>query len=399
MVSQSEKKKLIDKARDYIFSTGFGDGSAVLAHENMAYGIAKFNYVLKKFGLEANCTFISTPDEGITRNAVRWKEGVAYGGKITWGNGKEKFTILDVKPNCCGMLVGGLSKQYSSKDVLKRLAQLEHKKYYIDDIELLWDFSAGNHFIDLFRVDSSKIKLPENITIMHGGCQELKGDNIKGFGLYWNTSKWLQGMMQTVKTPFGPVRILTGSDAVEYWKFHNYAVEFSNKRRELAYKQVFDGKKIIANNCHQNLTNMNEIQLGCQEFKDTKTIYPVSIRADTPSYLVRGIPNFSNKIISELGWKERAQKLGVLRRIRKANLLPHGSGYSFPDVTGVKKIYHLRKQRFFELKMANTFASKLVADPKAMAFGYRGDAVIDRIQELQMAEKVADLQVKSVIKI
>jgi len=102
MVSVSQEKKLLAKANKHIFSTGFGDGSAAIAHANMAYGISKFNHVLKKYGLEPNCTFIGTPDEGITRNKVRWQEGVSYGGKISWGKGKENFVILDVKPNCCG---------------------------------------------------------------------------------------------------------------------------------------------------------------------------------------------------------------------------------------------------------------------------------------------------------
>ena len=98
-VSSLDKKKLLTRAKQFIFSTGLNDGTSKLCKANMKYGLAQFHIIQEKYGLEPNATFISSPDETISRNAYRWNSGLGYGGRITWGKGNDKLVFLNTKPN------------------------------------------------------------------------------------------------------------------------------------------------------------------------------------------------------------------------------------------------------------------------------------------------------------
>jgi hypothetical protein len=354
----------------------------------MKYGLAKMHYVQNKYGT-------------VSRNAVRWEQGIAYGGRLSWGDGKEKLNILDVKPNCCGMLVGGLHDLPKPKTILKRVFDMEQKASYINDIRVKWDFYKGNHFIDVFRVETkdSSLKLPKYAVILHAGCPELKGETEKGMGLYWNMSKQLMEMSNTVKTPFGPMYVLEGHDALEYYHFYLFADYFAKKRRELAFRTLFDGGRIICNHTHQGLLNMNEIALGCQVFDSKKELFPISIRADLPSYLVRGIHNFTDHQMDMLGFTARAEEFGVKHKLSKANVLPHGGGYTFPDSLTVEKVFEINNKRYFKIDMTNSVGKKILSNMKELQFAYRGREVTQRTFDLGMAEVAAVLNPVYTIKI
>jgi hypothetical protein len=390
-INKHERDKLLKQAKKYIFSTGMNDAAATLAEANMQYGLAKIHWVQKKFGMEPNATFIGTPDETITRNVSRWNRGISYGGKVSWGKGNEKFIILDVKPNACGMIVGALDHFPTQSELISHLYKLQKKERMIDGIKLQWDFNAGNHFIDVFKVDSIIGKYSKYMVILHGGCGELKRDNVKGFGFYFDESPTLQSMLKEVDTPWGVMHVLEGSDATEYMKFHKFGIEFSQKRRVLALKEVFGTKRIITNKPHQHMINYNEILLGCQSIESEKELHPVSIRADLPSYLMFGKKNFTEEQIRNLGWENRAHTLGVYKRLRNANLLPHGGGYSFPDSLALKKIYEIGGQRFFDVKMINEGGRKIIRDPRSIPYSYRGNEVALKTVELGMGKIAAEL--------
>ena len=80
---------LLRRAEKHVFSTGLNDATSHLAKVNMKYGLAKMHIAQRAFGIRPDATFISSPDETVTRNVTRWEQGVSYGGKITWGNGKQ----------------------------------------------------------------------------------------------------------------------------------------------------------------------------------------------------------------------------------------------------------------------------------------------------------------------
>lgn len=397
---KQQHDRLLNRAEQYHFSTGVDDACTKIARANMKFGLAKIHWVQHSLGLEANATFISSPDETITRNVARWEQGISYGGKITWGNSKEKLIILDVKPNCCGMMVGGLSKIPDPRDIIRRTEHMEHEQHYINDIKVQWDFYKGNHFMDFFEVKPLRnVKMPKYAVILHAGCPEFKGDNNEGPGLYWNMSKQLQQTMKEIQTPFGKVRILEGNDAVEYYKHHKIAEDFSKKRRELAYKLLMDGRHIITNKTHQGLTHINEIALGCHDIKFKRDIFPVSIRADLPSYLFRGNMNLTKDKIEELGFTQRSIDLGVYKRLRKINIMPHGGGYKFLDSLAVDKIFEVNNKRFFEINMVDGLGKKIVSDMRELQFAYRSREVVQKTIELGLGEPLVELRPVYTLKI
>jgi hypothetical protein len=389
---KEQHDKILSGAEQHIFSTGVDDACSRIAKANMKFGLAKIHYVQRSMGLEPNATFISSPDETITRNEVRWEEGISYGGKISWGDGKEKLTILDIKPNCCGMLVGGLSRIPDPKEIIKRVEQMEHEKHFINNMKVKWDFYKGNHFIDFFEVKPlRRLNMPKYAVILHAGCPEFKGENYHGTGLYWNDSDALRRIMEEVQTPFGKVRIIEGSDAVEYYKHYKVAEDFAKKRRELAYRLLLDGRNVITNKTHQGMTNQNEIMLGCHDVRFKNEIFPVSIRADLPSYIFKGKFNLTKEIMEKAGFTQRSIELGVYKRLRTANILPHGGGYKFHDSLTVNKIFEVNNKRFFEIEMADGLGKKIVSNMNEMQFAYRGTEVVQKTIDLQLGEPIAKL--------
>ena len=109
-VRKLSKSDLLERASQFIFSTGLNDGTSNLCKANMKYGLSQFHLIQEKYGFEPRAAFISSPDETISRNKYRWSSGIGYGGRLNWGSGNEKLIFLNVKPNCCGILVGGLEE-------------------------------------------------------------------------------------------------------------------------------------------------------------------------------------------------------------------------------------------------------------------------------------------------
>lgn len=397
------REEVLDRAKKHIFSTGVNDVASYLCRRNMRYGLAKFHLVQEKLGMEPNATFISAPDETITRNRTRWFNGVGYGGKISWGEGDERVIILDVMPNACGMLVGGIRDVPDPKEIIGSIHALKAKERTIDGIKIDWDFDRGNHFIDVYRIVrvADGISLPEYAFILHCSAPELKGDNPKGPGLYLHKSQSLMTMVKRVETLFGPCNVVVDTDASSYLKFYKYADRFAKKRRSLAAREIFGKYDEILNLTHQGLVNYNEICLGTHdvENKASRGIFPLALRSDLPAYLLRGNPSFDDETLETLGFLGRAERLGVTDRLRKANILPHGGGYTFPDMSNVEDVVETPTKRYFVVEMSHGMGHKIISDVVDLDFTYRGRSVILRALELGMGEIVARLLPVYVLKV
>jgi len=406
---QLTREEKLKRAKAHIFSTGVHDSASILCTENMKFGLAKLQHVQHELGLNPDATFIAAPDATVTRNSRRWQQGFGYGGKISWGDGNDRLIFLDSMPNACGMLMGGLEELPSMEQMVNGIQKINTMEDTIDGVPIKWDFAAGNHFIDVF--DFKPLTLDYNLPfkhafIMHGSVPELKGDNDftkHGFGLYHHESKILRELSEVIKTPFGLANILSGDNAKEYLDLYNFAASISKKKRLRAAEHFFGGFTEITNPIHQGLINMNEVILGSQDTRDpsSKGLFPLALRPDLPAYLIHGNKSFNEDAIEIMGFNRRAEHHGIKERLLNANILPHGGGYTFPHVLGLKRVIEdFSGLRYFVTEMATTADTEYVfTTPKELQFAYRGRQVVSRTLELGLGTVVARLDPKFVLKV
>lgn len=395
-----ETETRLQRAEAHIFSTALPDSGSRLGRANMRYGLAKIHWVQEQLGMRPDATFISAPDFTVTRNATRWQSGFGYGGMLTWGSGDRDLMFLDSKPNGCGILVAGIETLPSMEALLTQVHELKNDLVEIDGIPVQWDFGKGNHYVDIFRVETlGETTLPPYAFMMHLSGGELRSDSDHGPGLYWEYSQALQAKMEVFDTPFGPLRVLCGDEARAYYDFYQHVDAFIKKRRFYAGQTLFGDFELINNEAHQGLIDLNRHVLGCYHFSDKDLLYPVGLRPDLPSYLVCGKPNLSSEMMENLGFKERARRFGVFERVKTANLLPHGGGYTFPHILEVVADFQLDGERYFEVDLVTGTSRQLVSNIRNLPYEYRGRDVLTRTLELEMAELAAKLIPVYVLKV
>ncbi|MFO8018736.1 MAG: hypothetical protein R6U96_08885 [Promethearchaeia archaeon] len=398
-LSQLKKNELLERASQFIFSTGLDDSASRLCQANMKYGLAKFQIIQQKYGLEPKATFIGSPDETVTRNTIRWGSGLGYGGRLNWGNGDEKLIFLSVKPNCCGILVGGLQEVPDPYEIIKKIDKIKDTDLYYKDICINWDYGISNHFINCFKTKClSDEDFPPYMFMIHGSAPEFRDDKY-GLGLYFDKSETLRERAIKEKTKFGSEYILTDTDAKDYLDFIQRAIKFSNVKREMIANNIFGyDYQIICNQVHQFLSDYNNMYLGtnCTDLNNPvveKNIFPVALRADIAAYLFRGKKNLSNSTINNLKFRKRAEKLGLLDLLKNAHILPHGGGYVFPDIKRVREVLEYKDQRYFvcELKRKSN-RLKIIRNVSDIQYQYRGRDVVLKTLQLDLGKMLGRLK-------
>lgn len=403
------RSKLLDRSKKFIFSTALDDSASKLCQLNFRYGLAKMHLVQEHFGMDPNATFIAAPDCTITRNINRWRNGIGYGGKITWGNGNEPLVFVDTMPNACGMLVGSLNEIPDPTELVQRVHEMNERsgEIEIEGIPIYWNFGGGNHFINVFEIFpnpavSNSVDLPQYSFILHSSPSELKNDkNPKKLGLYYHESEELRYFSETLETPFGDIHYLIDNSAKNYYEFVQWATEIGKKRRLLAGELLFGNEvETITNNCHQGMSHMNEVVLGCHVFNNTKDLFPLTLRADLPCYLMKGIPNFTEEAMESLNFTERARKYELEERLANANILPHGGGYTFPHIIAIPEIFEtVEKRRYFSVDLGTGIGTLMFETPRELQFSYRGRNVVVRVTSLGLGEIVASMVPRFALKI
>jgi hypothetical protein len=98
LVDENVEKKLLEEARQHIFSLGLQDLASALSYENMVHGLGKVLFVL-----DSNAFCVFGPDATITRNVKRWESGFGYGAVIKWFD--KGIAFPEMRPNGCGMIL------------------------------------------------------------------------------------------------------------------------------------------------------------------------------------------------------------------------------------------------------------------------------------------------------
>lgn len=393
---KSEREEFLKDAEARIFSVGLDDIATRLCCENMKFGIAKILHIQKELGIKKDACFIATPDMTITRNVNRWKSGFGYGGLLSWGNGKQEIVILDVKPNACGMLVGGLDKLPAIDSIYTKIEEFKSSNgLIIDGLKVEWDFSKGNHFLNVYEVEMEfGIKLPKFIFILHGSGKELRRETKHGLGLYYDESSLLSLVAEEMHTPFGSLKVIQGQRAKEYVDFYEFAEEFSRKRRKKVAEFLFGSYDLISNETHQGLVGMNAVRFGCHKF-----IYPMTLKAELPAYLLSGKKNFSSDIMNELKFIWRAKENDLDIDLQQANLLPHGAGYCLLGTSRLIGVSDMGAERVFEIQSSHDGAIRPVSSMKELPYDYRGKEVLLRSLELDLCEIKAKLIPRIALKV
>jgi hypothetical protein len=397
-VSELTKSEVVERANQFIFSTGLNDGASKLCKANMKYGLAQMHLIQEKYGFDPKATFISSPDETISRNKFRWNSGLGYGGRLNWGSGKEKIIFLNVKPNCCGILVGGLEELPDPYDLIKKIDTIKSSDLYYDNVLINWDFGISNHFVNCFETKNlSDINLPPYIFLIHGSAPEFRTPK-EGLGLYIDKSQSLKDLAIEEDTKFGRQYILLDSEAKAYLKFHEKALKFSNSKRQVIADHLFDyGYKVICNQPHQFLKDYNNMYLGsnCTDPNCSiinSDIFPTTLRADISAYLFKGKNNLSTTALNSLDFINRAENLELLDLLKNACILPHGGGYSLSDIEDVLDILEYKHQRYFVTSLkTNISRLKIVRNVGDLQFEYRGRDVVLKTMQLDLGDIIARL--------
>lgn len=397
----------LQRAKEHCFMAGVGDVGSQLCEANVPYGLAKIHHVQSELGLPADATFVGSPDATITRNDRRWSQGFGYGGVYRWTG---DFTVLDIKPNACGMLVGALPDMPALDDVRERLHALDSEGLQLDGVDVDNDLTESNHFVDVFEVAEDEQHEPapgghKYFFIMHSSGHEHRGANAKGPGLYYDQSDALLDMARGVDTPWGSLHILEGDNVEEWFAFYRRVQDFNHRRREALASFLFSDTTPVINATHQGLVRgYNRANIGCYTFDDPTggeqvPLFPLTLSPTLPAFLVRGRENIGANTIDQLGWTDRVERHGLRDALTGTNLLPHGGGYHYPQHRGVGRVIENGPDdRVFELTPADPADdTTLIQTPRGMKYGYRGMEVKQRMEELGLGKAVVKLDLKYVL--
>jgi hypothetical protein len=379
-------KKLLELARERIFSLGLRDLACLVSRKNMLYGLGKILYVTNN----AFCVF--GPDATITRNKERWVSGFGYGLVVKWF---ENIAFPEMRPNGCGMVLAKLDELPSKGELVKRVIELDKEGLELNGFHIKPDFGKGNHFFEVYKLLEASPEMEMSspyYAVLHCSSPERKEEIYAKV----NEGEW-------VKTPLGKISVLVDTDAKEYfnlWKEYN---TFCKNRRKALIKEVLGECEIIADKTHQGLCAINEIRLGCYDTMDSSggNLFPVALRWDLPLYIMKGSPNLSREVIDRIGFTQRAERLGLLEELQNINILPHGGGYELSVPYAKVEVRGLEKNRYFTLKEPKIFMYGEITftNPRELPFNYRGRDIIEKTMEYELGMPIAKLQPIETIKV
>ena len=134
------------------------------------------------------------------------------------------------------MLVGAVENDLSLERIVNTLHEMRERRYEVDNIEIeRSNFWSGSHFLKLYYVKNYKtLDLPKNVAVLHTSSNEMR--NL--------LREFVREKAEEIKTLLGTTWILRGGDAREYEKRCKYSSEFSKRKRQLLFEEVFDGETI-----------------------------------------------------------------------------------------------------------------------------------------------------------
>lgn len=381
-LSHEEFIRRLSEAEKYFFSMGINDPAAQIGKINAVLFLAKLRFLQEKLGYQPRAMVIGAADFSFQTSSAKFRYSVPEGAKLIWGDGSYEFIPAETEYDFCGMLVGGLEAAPGIDEVLDNLYDLSGRSLEIDGVpvETVEVFRPGNHFLNLYRVnDNYSMNLPGYISVLHSSANEFRKDLIS----------FVDKRAERMSTPFGLSLVLCGEDADQYYSLCQQASLFALNKRRLLFEKLFDRGTTIINHNHYEMVGKNQAIIGCNQVRKEGEIVALMTAYDQPAYLVEAKKNpcienmegiFGNVDVDD--W--------VYHELACSYLLPHGGGHQLLDGNGVEKVVIYPKGKVIISRSLN-HCVRADLDFESASRTYRSQDILDRIQDLCLANRIATL--------
>lgn len=381
----------VKNAERYLFSLGMNDPAEKVGRINAVLYLAKIHYIQEKLGYEPRAMFIGAPDFSFQTSPHKFHASVPEGGKIIWGDGSYELIFGEMEFDFCGMLVGAVEKNPSLGEILDILHKIKEKNLEIDGRKIdLRNFSPGSHFLNLYEVENYEaLDLPRVVAVLHTSSNEMHDPLIE----------FVRERAEEMHTPFGKSYVLRDDDALEYKRRCEYASDFSRRKRELLFEEIFGHNEIIANHNHYELIGLNEGIIGCNVISKEGEVFVIALDDGLPAYLCKGKMNISPAKIREIVSSPKIIDGWAYEELKKANILPHGGGHKLIGVDGVARVVLYPSGKVVVIKRKRKTGTSAYLDMKEILRSYRSKGILDRIRSLELGDHYATLRFVHGIKV
>lgn len=389
-MAKLDKWDLLDFAEQQIYHRwSVNDSGSLLSIHNIKIGLAKVLSVQNYLDYPMDACFIATPDLTPPKGASKWEWGLSAGGLLSWGDGQRPLIFLDPRVSIGSALVGGLHAPVKRNHLIDHIKNARANPVKIRGICAQWDYGKGNHFINIYRTTKSQhTQLPPFVFILHGSAREIKGPSYLGDGLDYQASGPLRQKMKLIDTPLGACRVLTDMDAETFIEEYQNAERFALEKHTAYAKKIFGEFDLISNKIHHGYVNSNKVVLGCYRFApNDQDLYPITLRSDLPSFLVRR--NFKHGNHKKCCLNDRIDDIFSATKLER--VIPHGGGVTFP---GIKRmVQDCRMQNGSHLVLEAVNGSRVVIENlHSLMSVYRGFEVIECLKKNELAHIVSVLE-------
>ena len=384
-MSHYSKRELLEIAKGRIEKKWtIEDSGSILSLHNIQTGLAKILSVLQTLNYPLDAGFVASPDITPPKGISKWKWGLSAGGVLSWGPGERPLVFLDPRVSIGSALAGGLNTLPDMCRILENIRQAKSNPPAVMGIQAQWDYNKGNHFINLYKTGSHEKTLPPYVFILHGSAKEVTVPSALGTGLDYQKNTDIQKRMKLVETPLGECRVLLDSDAASYFQRYRQLEAFALEKHLTFAKRIFGDFELIGNRVHHGFLSANTAILGCYCVPvNDPDLFPVTLRPDLPSYLIRGTDNNGSQNGSP------ADSTPALSGL--VAIIPHGGGVTFPHIKGIIRDDRLQGGNHVELEAIN--GSRVVVETlDSLESCYRGTEVIDCLKENHNVKIVSELQ-------
>ena len=278
------------------------DVTSSIAREHCYIGLSRLFSCMDSLGMDYNETkLVALPDFTYTRNPARWDAGFPYGCIMTLNQNNPPFIPLDFRPNCCGIIFAEIP--YSDYDI-----SMIQKKYYeiINSYKEIdnKDFNRRNHFLGLYRDDSSH----KCYFLIHGSFKFVKRQ------LYSEHNNELLSKVRIHESDLGQFRYLLGDNAISYYNNYMDFEELTFKYRDIILNELFPKAKTIFQKTHEGFLDMQTILLGAYA-ENTPFECPIMLAPECDLCLI-----------------DVNQSIAI-SETKKLYCAPHGGGYALSTIS------------------------------------------------------------------